>query len=304
MNSTKPSENKLRLMLAVDAPAKLRYPLFASPKLDGIRCAIVGGEAMSRTMKPIPNAFVQNYLGTPNLEGLDGELIVGPPSAEDVYSQTSSGVMSRDGEPDFTYYVFDYHNDPSGKTPYCERMKRLQAGIGGLEGYMRIKYLHQTLIEDEQKLLEYEKHVLAQGFEGVMLRSVDGLYKNGRSTAREGYLLKLKRFTDGEAEITGFEELMHNANAAELDERGYTKRSSHADGKVPMGVLGALVVKDLKTGIAFKIGTGYTAHHRAALWDQRHTLIGRVVKYKHFEIGVKDAPRFPVWQGFREAIDM
>src|SRR5690606_27777905 len=113
----------------------------------------------------------------------------------------------------------------------------------------------------------------------------------GRSTAREGHLLKLKRFTDGEAVVIGFEELMHNANEATKDELGYTKRSTHADGKVPMGTLGALKVRDLTTGIEFSIGTGYTAAQRRKLWDARDTLVGKVVKYKHFEGGVKDAPR-------------
>ena len=31
---------------------------------------------------------------------------------------------------------------------------------------------------------------------------------------------------------------------------------------------------------------------------------GRVVSYSHFEIGTKDLPRFPVFRGFREDIDM
>ena len=40
-------------------------------------------------------------------DGLDGEIIVGPATAEDVYRVTNSAVMSRDGEPDFTYWLFD-----------------------------------------------------------------------------------------------------------------------------------------------------------------------------------------------------
>lgn len=294
-------------MLAVEAPAKLVFPLYASPKLDGVRCVIGGAQALSRTLKPIPNRFVQHYLGNPMLEGLDGELIVGPPAAEDVYRVTSSGVMSQDGTPDFTFYVFDYFNDPDHARPYNHRLPRLIDGLADIvEGdkFPRVKLLEQRYVTTEEKLLRYESEVLAQGYEGVMLRSPAGIYKHGRSTAREGYLLKLKRFSDGEARITGFEELMHNANEAQLDELGHTKRSSHQENLVPMDTLGALQVEDCATGVAFKIGTGYTAIHRKQIWQQRDRLVGAIVKYKHFEVGVKDAPRFPVWLGFRDPIDM
>jgi DNA ligase-1 len=294
----------MKPMLAVEAPAKLVFPLYASPKLDGVRCVVSGAQALSRTLKPIPNKHVQQYLGDPILEGLDGELIVGVPYAEDVYRATSSGVMSQDGTPDFKFYVFDYHNDPDTARVYKERLERLTAGLRSLVYLERVVLLEQRYIETEDQLLAYEAELLAQGYEGVMLRAPKGIYKHGRSTAREGYLLKLKRFSDGEARITGFEELMHNANEAQLDELGHTKRSSHQENLVPMDTLGALQVEDLETGIAFKIGTGYTATHRKHIWQQRDRLVGAIVKYKHFEIGVKDAPRFPVWLGFRDAIDM
>jgi DNA ligase-1 len=34
------------------------------------------------------------------------------------------------------------------------------------------------------------------------------------------------------------------------------------------------------------------------------TLAGKIAKYKHFEVGVKEAPRFPVFLGFRNPLDM
>ena len=294
-------------MLAVEAPKKLVFPLYASPKLDGVRCVVSGAQALSRTLKAIPNRFVQQYLGNPMLEGLDGELIVGPPAAEDVYRVTSSGVMSQDGTPDFTFYVFDYFNDPDPARPYNHRLPRLISGVTDIvdsDKFPRVKLLEQRYITTEEQLLQYESEVLAQGYEGVMLRSPSGLYKHGRSTAREGYLLKLKRFSDGEARITGFEELMHNANEAQLDELGHTKRSSHQENLVPMDTLGALQVEDCATGVAFKIGTGYTAIHRKQIWQQRDRLVGAIVKYKHFEIGVKDKPRFPTFQSIRSKTDL
>ena len=40
---------------------KLRYPVIASPKLDGIRALVIDGQLVSRTLKPIPNRYVQSF---------------------------------------------------------------------------------------------------------------------------------------------------------------------------------------------------------------------------------------------------
>ena len=45
--------------------------------------------------------------------------------------------------------------------------------------------------------------------------------------------------------------------------------------------------------------TGFTDHDRHLLWAQRADLLGRVVKYKSMKAGVLDAPRHPVFLGFR-----
>ena len=296
----------MKPMLAVEAPKNIKFPVFASAKLDGIRSVVKDDMAMSRTMKPIPNGFVQDYLGQTLFNGLDGELTVGPANDKNVMQATTSGVMSREGGPDFTYWVFDFWTDD--QMPYGERLSILEHAFkdGALGQYPRLKLLKQTLIRNKDELLAFETLTLSQGFEGVMIRDTKGIYKFGRSTAREGYLLKVKRFADGEAVVIGVEELLHNANEATTDELGYTRRSSHQDGKVPMGTLGALRVRDVTTGIEFNIGTGYTAAQRAELWGmwQAGTLVGKIAKYKHFEVGVKEAPRFPVFQGFRNPLDI
>ena len=123
--------------------------------------------------------------------------------------------------------------------------------------------------------------------------------KEGRSTAKEGILGKVKRFADGEAVIIGIEELYRNGNAAETNALGHTERSTAAAGLVAAGTLGALVVRAEGYAESFKIGTGYTAAQRDDLWRDRSSLIGRTVKFKHQPAGAKDAPRFPVHLGFR-----
>jgi DNA ligase-1 len=148
----------------------------------------------------------------------------------------------------------------------------------------------------------YETNHLLAGYEGVMGRSLHGTYKQGRSTLREGFLWKLKRFTDGEAKIVGFDEQLHNANEATKDELGRTKRSSHKANKIGKDTLGALKVVDCATGIDFDIGTGFDDNERAAIWADRAGWLGKTVKYKSLAIGVKERPRHPVYLGLRTDI--
>jgi DNA ligase-1 len=141
--------------------------------------------------------------------------------------------------------------------------------------------------------------VVADGYEGVILRAPHAPYKFGRSTVREGYLLKVKRFQDSEAQIIGYEEEMHNGNEATINALGYTERSSHAENRTGKGTLGALVVRDLVTKVEFKIGTGFTPAERLKIWALRHEHLDDVVKYRFFPVGVKDKPRHPSFLGFR-----
>ena len=287
--STKP----FRPMLATDAVLdKLKFPLLASPKLDGVRAVVRGGVVYSRSNKPIPNKFVQAKFS--KFEHHDGELIVGSPTSKTCYRDTVSGVMSRDGTPLVTFHVFDHVEVPVAT--YIHRAKRIRAG-------KFIIKLQQTLVRDLDELLAMEEDVLAAGYEGLILRSPDAPYKNGRSTVKEGFLLKLKRFVDDEAVVIGFEERMHNGNEATISELGRTKRSSHKAGKTGRGDLGALVCRSSE-GVEFNIGTGFNDAERAVIWANRSDYLGCLAKYKFFPVGVKEAPRHPVFLGWRDRVDL
>ncbi len=281
----------------------LKYPVLATPKIDGIRCLIIDGVAMSRSLKPIPNKFIQSVIGKPEFNGLDGELLVG-----DTFQQATSGIMSEDGEPDFTFYVFDAYDVVSGALPavYKHRMSHLQ-GLAAydLKDAARIKWLLPVEINNRAALDNYCEQQLAAGHEGIMIRRPDGPYKHGRATFREGYLTKIKPFADAEATIIGFEERMHNANEAKTNALGRTERSSHKENLVPMGTLGALVVTNqlLWPGQTFNIGTGFDDFTRANIWANRTEFLGREVKFKYQAIGTVDKPRIPVFLGFRDGRD-
>lgn len=207
--------------------------------------------------------------------------------------------MSADGEPDVTYHVFDDYRqvDLGFKERFLIAKKRAKASVNAWP-------VNHVNIMNTETLMKFEATKLSDGYEGVMIRDPKGLYKHGRSTVGEGGLLKLKRFVDAEAIVIGYAHLSHNANEAKRNELGQLERSSHKDGKVALDLLGALSVRDVKTGVEFEIGTGFDQEERRLLWVGRNSLKGRLVKYKSQPVGMKDKPRFPVFIGFRDARDL
>lgn len=275
----------------------LKFPVFVTPKLDGIRCLTVGDRVLSRKFLPIPNHHIRSVLkGIPCV--LDGELML----ENSTFSEITSSVMSEDGKPDFVYYIFDHVKEDdvlNVRKPYLRRM----VDLAELD---LDKYPHKLVIpeevKDESSLQAVEEKYISQGYEGVMIRSPYGPYKQGRSTENEGYLLKLKRFEDDEAVVIGFEELLRNKNTAEKDAFGRTKRSQAKDGLHAAGTLGALIVEHPTFG-QFSIGTGFDSQQRKDIWKYRDTFTGKLIKFKYQKAGMKDKPRFPVWLGFRNLRD-
>jgi DNA ligase-1 len=232
-------------------------------------------------------------------DGVDGELIVGMPT-QDPYRRTVSAVMTDDDNTlDMHYFVFDDFMLPGG---FQDRFKQIESFGNHCESVVIVPHVKARTPEE---LLAMEHECLEQGYEGVMIRSLNGPYKFGRSTVKEGYLLKLKRFKDAEAIVIGTYEQMHNANEAETNKLGRTERSTAKAGMVPTGMLGGFHVKDVKTGVEFDVSSStIPVIERPALWRQRKSLDGRILIYKYFPTGSKDRPRFPIFKGWRSKDDI
>jgi DNA ligase-1 len=302
--------------------SKIKYPVLATPKLDGIRCLIIDGEPVSRKFKPIPNKYVYAKLKAMaksfNLDGADGELMLLPEykDMEEVpktFNDIQSEIMSFEGEPNFVYCVFDLVKTDL-ETPYTNRMSNFalwynltdSASLATphlKEGLKRLRCVSPVQLNNEDELLKYETNCIVAGYEGIMIRSPEGRYKCGRSTEREGILLKIKRFKDAEAEIIGFEEKMHNENVQEKDEFGLAKRSSCKAGLVGANTLGSVCVRCSSSGVEFGIGSGFDDALRKEIWENKDKYLGKLIKYKYQEMG-KEAPRFPVFLGFRHEDDL
>lgn len=282
-------------------PTKAKFPYIPSPKVDGIRFLMIDGVAVSRTFKPIRNRHIQSLLSKYLPNGVDGEITSG-----DTFHSSTSAVMTIEGTPDFTVWIFDYVNpDWTEIFPYDYRLTFLNYGEMLNYNYdlpFKVEFLGADQISNMEELEEYEKWCLDQGFEGVMLRDPNGTYKFGRSTVNDNILLKVKRFEDDEAELIEIQEKMSNQNEIDYDAFGYVKRSTSLDGMVPMNTTGTLIVRN-KEGLVFGIGSGLNDSMRVQIWNHQDEYIGKMVKYKYFPQGVKELPRHPVFLGFRDVED-
>ncbi len=279
--------------------SKIKYPVLVSPKLDGIRCIMINGVAMSRSLKPIPNQYVQKCLA--GLHGLDGELML----SEGGYNQVQSGIMSRDGEPDFVYQVFDSCNEPDMNLGFSQRAKEASAKVREVRAQrIPVAHLKHRVCQNEEELLSLHEDFCSMGYEGSMIRSPDGPYKYGKSTVREGYLLKLKNFLDDEAIITGFKEKMINNNPAEKNELGGTKRSTNKGNLSPAGTVGAILAEWNGEELSLGFGPGFDDKWKQWFWDNREEQISKQVKFSYQELSKDGIPRFGKFIGFRTDDDL
>jgi len=275
----------------------LTFPLLASYKFDGIRGIGKDGVLKSRNYKDIPSAQAQEMFS--KCQEMDGELICGSPVAEDVYNTAQSYIMSGVNQkvhPDLKFYVFDWAEESKAHWPFKARYSYLHQKWLELND-PQVKLVYQKEILDLEQLFVYEEKALESGFEGLMLRNYEGVYKHNRATYKEWIIKKLKRPVDEEGLIVGFEEGFTNNNPKIDNELGFAKRTSHQENKVLAGTLGKFLV--LFKGQVIKVGPGSFKHdERQEIWDNQFKYLNTWLRFRHFPIGAKDMPRQPRAKGF------
>lgn len=290
--------------------SKVEYPVYCSPKLDGIRTLIhpLHGPC-TRKFKPVPNAHIRDALSALDVPGLDGELMVLDQVNFKVldFNAIQSAVMSRGGTPLWEYWVFDFLNT---SIPYGERYQMLETTLRdylderSLDMEYQVKIVHQRLVHNEDELLECMATYLSEGYEGLIFRSPLKGYKEGRSTLKQQVLCKYKTFDEDSGVIVGIEPMMHNANVATKDVLGYTERSSHKEHMTALDMCGKLIVV-MQDGERLAIGGGKGMDHalRTEIWENKDKYIGRHVEFTYQRHGMLDKPRFPQFSRFREDLD-
>ncbi len=291
-------------MLAAEATFEddIHFPVLVTPKLDGIRCVIHDGQALTRSLKPVPNIAIREKLEQLP-DGLDGEIIIVDVDGEPLsYNDIQSIVMSRSEScVGLRYCAIDYVKDKRYGAPYDCRITDLRTCP--IPDYVVLVLPKTAWCLDNLKRIEQE--FVEAGYEGICFRTPDSPYKFGRSTLRQGWLLKLKRFKDAEARVVDFEERMSNKNPAITNALGHTERPGGKAGLVPAGTLGKFIVEDLKTQQRFPVSPGVLkAAERKEIWDHQADYLGRILTYRCQPYGEKDLPRFGRFRGWRDPRDL
>lgn len=288
----------------------LTYPMFASAKLDGVRCIIKEGEIVSRTLKPIRNknvkAMLQMLADQNKNDGwvFDGELYSHMVSFQEIVGC----VMSHDKPlpPGLFYAVIDmmrldeWNEETSSSFSVHYKDMHIIAHAGTAPHIRRIK---QTLVHDADEARHAFDVFLGYSYEGLMLRCPTRGYKHGRTTLKENWLFKFKNWLDYDGEIIEVIEkkAMKEGIERKKDAMGHLEHSHKKDDYEQVGTMGALRVR-LDAGREVKIGTwkGLTDETRQSLWDDRENIVGRWVRFKGQAAGIKDLPRIPCNLEFRD----
>jgi DNA ligase-1 len=285
-----------RPMLAatLESVNQIKFPCYAQPKIDGHRAYKKDGETYTgRHGKDIENTFIRETLRAMAIDNVDGELIVpGVP-----FSKCSGELRRHDSKPNFEWHIFDQLIDMPffSRDPFLVSSRINSCPIAR----HRVKWIPTTLIFNVEQFNVLEENYVTQGYEGIILRSTHGEYKQGRSTLKEFYLVKYKRWLDDEAVIVDFEEQYENQNVATTNAFGQTERSSHQGNLKGKNTLGAFVCNWRGQILRIGTGEGLTDVLRKSIWLNRPDYVGQKVTFKYLPIGMKDLPRQPIFKCFR-----
>jgi ATP-dependent DNA ligase len=301
--------SKLKPMKASDVKdvEALQYPLEVLTKYDGVYALVHDGNLLGRSLKPFKNSYITELLSNTKFEGFVGELCETQESKtlarEDLCRNTTSCVNTIDKEWEFDWKLFDYIHPDVVHLGYSERIEALYKRIGYISSPLDISIVESTTATCGADVVDMYEESLSLGYEGIILRKPDGKWKNGRSTLKEQFLLRMKPQSDAEAVVVGVVEAMENNNVALINELGYTERSSHQENKAGKGMLGSFLCIDLVSGKDITVSAGKLTHGERVEYFNNPP-IHQVVKYRSMTYGVKEAPRFARFYNFRAVEDL
>jgi ATP-dependent DNA ligase len=177
------------------------FPCFVQKKFDGTRCVAVPQKGLfSRNRKSYPHLdhIKEEINKLPPTMVLDGELYSETLSFQEIVGLVKKETLKagdQEKQLQIQFHVYDIINE----APYVQRYSNLQLL------FRRYKFKHLVLVktehcESEEKMKEMHAQYVAEGYEGIMLRSKEGTYSNARSI----HLQKYKEFFDTEVKIVGF----------------------------------------------------------------------------------------------------
>jgi DNA ligase-1 len=280
-------ECQQRKLLPMLAPGKefsetkkwVTYPCDVQPKLDGCRClAYWDGDSIvlgSRSGKPwnLPHIVEQLRKVLPEDASIDGELFVPEISFQQITKLIKSKfAMERES---VQYHVYDLPISGEEGLTWLDRKMALRA-LFSVNALSSIVPVRTITAESEDDIIRLQSEFVRDGYEGAMVRLLDGIYEWGY---RSKSLLKVKTFDDHEYRIVGFD------NGRGKNETTVTWTCELPDGR------------------RFNVAPIGKREHREQMLASAESYVGMLLKVKHF--GYTDAgfPRFPGGIGVRPEED-
>jgi len=268
---------------------KVIYPVDVQPKLDGVRClAYWDGDSvklMSRGGKQwnccdhIIEALER--IGMPKGMVLDGELYIHGKTFQEI---TKLVKKLRPESVEVEFHVYDVPKMDGYKVgDWKERYETQDMLWESFEDEYCLRVVPSHTANNEEDIYQLQSEYLEDGYEGAIVREMDGEYKFGY---RSNKLLKVKNFMDEEYEIVGFTTGVGRFDGCIIWICGTWNDDEWVEFKVvPQGTM----EERQKTYYnARKDGDG----------------IGELLKVKFFELTDDNIPRFPVGLGVRLLEDM
>lgn len=290
----------------------ISYPKIVSPKYNGIRGVVVDSKGYARSLKPIKNLYIRTCLSHPELNGMDGELVVPdltgrcsdyPDREPEVFVRTVGGVMTIINQPMFKFFVFDLHNLP--KMSFANRLVILQDRVAELKDrFPFLEFVSHEQVNSDEELEKLTNEHLADGMEGSVIRCPNAEYWHGRSSEAQQYFLRLVPWQTSEGRILEVIEGQSNGNPAQINELGNSARPAKKAGLMMTGRAGAVRMIDIhgrfKLPHQCTIGLRKMQHE---MWANKEILVGTVHRYR-YKAPVAGGPRFPQYDGPRDETDL
>jgi ATP-dependent DNA ligase len=296
----------------------IKYPQYASVKMDGERMINLCGEAMiSPSLKLMRNKNLRNHA----VEFFDfcksARLVTDceiwspirsfhmPNKEEGISSILSS--YDREIPDDIGFYVFDLMSedewDKSNEPIFSERYNRYWKALQGFKHVFPIVQFQVGTAEEAECF--YNDQILSNQ-EGIILRSPRAKYKHGRCTDHQDGMWKFKEFLTVDATIVRIEEGDRLKDGMERTTNmiGRLERRYDAAAYEPAGKVGAFVVRN-GDGTEFKVkpGKGYNDAEKTCIWEDYvrfpEKWHGKHVEYKYMSHGTLDKPRIGSLVRFR-----
>jgi len=250
---------------------KLTYPVDVQPKLDGVRCLAMWQDGkillLSRSGKEYTIPHIAEELATflPKNTILDGEVYIhGIP-----FQKFMSLVKKNRPESSaLKYVIYDAIMD----YPWEHRREYLLDLWKKRTNKNKVTLLKTFSANNEDSVLSIQKRAINAGYEGAIVRALDGEYRIGY---RSNKLLKVKTFDDAEFQIVDFTEGV---------------------GKMAGAVIWVCVTKSGKT---FKVVPIGTMEERRAWFNNGWEYMGDMLTVKYFGKSEDGIPRFPIGKGIR-----